>query len=438
MVGSLRGRLVQLIARVATFGWFRSVERSGLATLDSDGPQLVIANHDGGFVDPALLAASLPRCPRFLAMATLWRTPARPFLWFAGAIPVYRAVDGGTAGNLQTFAECHRVLARRGVVAVFPEGQANDEPHLLPVHTGTARIALGARADGAAGLSIVPVGLIYEDKAKARARAYVRAGQALDLDDWVDARGADPVVGAVDDTDRAAVTALTEELRGRLASVALDFQDAAELAALNEAAEIALRPLDADLRWDPPMASREDLASALAAAPRDTVRALRSAVEDYTDALEANAVTDEAVASDPRRHRRRHLAGLALTAVMIPPAVAGVVVNAIPAVLTYSVGRRSAAPVTRATVKFLVSIVVFPLTWVVWRYSAMADERYPWLTILALGPICGLALSWVADRLRRGRRAQLDLGELAGVGTSLEGLRVRRAKVVAAVASALA
>ena len=438
MVGSLRGRLVRQIARLATFGWFRSVERSGFEPVDRHGPLLVIANHDGGFVDPALLSAVFPRFPRFLAMATLWRTPARPFLWLGGAIPVHRAVDGATTGNLGMFAECHRVLAGRGVVAVFPEGQANDEPHLLPVHTGAARIALGARGSGAVGLSIVPVGLIYEDKAKARARAYVRAGPPLDLDTWVEARGPKPDGAPTDDTDHAAVTALTEELRVRLAAVALDFRDAAELAALNDAAEIALRPIDADLRWNPPMATREDLASALAAAPSEAVMAVRRAVERYTDTLEANAVTDEAVATDPRNHRRRHLTGLALTAVMIPPAIAGVVVNLVPALLTHVAGRRRSAPVTRATVKFLVALVVFPATWVIWRYTAVADEGSPWLVILVLGPLCGLALSWVADRIRRGRRARLDLRELAGVGTSLQGLRERRAEVVAAVTAAVA
>ena len=246
MVGSLRGRMVRQIARLATFGWFRTVDRSGLEDIDEDRPILVIANHGGGFVDPALLVAAFPRYPRALAMATLWRTPARPFLWLAGAIPVHRAADGATGANLQTFAACHRVLADRGVVAIFPEGQASDAPHLLPVHTGAARIALGARAHGAGGLSVIAVGLIYEDKASARARAYVRAGEPLDLDAWVVARGRETDGIVVDDADRRAVAALTEELRARLASVALDFENIAELTALNEAAEIARRPIDAD------------------------------------------------------------------------------------------------------------------------------------------------------------------------------------------------
>ena len=108
-MGSLRGVFVRVLARLATLGWFRTVEHTGLEHVPDDGPVLVVANHAGGFIDPALLAAALPRFPRFLAMATLWKTPARPLLWLAGAIPVYRSADGGTRGNPHTFAACHDV-----------------------------------------------------------------------------------------------------------------------------------------------------------------------------------------------------------------------------------------------------------------------------------------------------------------------------------------
>jgi hypothetical protein len=176
----------------------------------------------------------------------------------------------------------------------------------------------------------------------------------------------------------------------------------------------------------------------LAATPDEMVLPIWRAVDEYTDALEANAVTDDAVATDPARHRRTHLAGIALTLALIPPAVAGAIVNLVPAAVTHVSGRHAMAPVTRATAKFLVALIVLPLTWVVWRYTAVADEPHPWLTMVALGSVCGLALSWVADRLRRGRRARVDLRELAGVGASLAGLRARRERVVDAVHAALA
>jgi glycerol-3-phosphate O-acyltransferase/dihydroxyacetone phosphate acyltransferase len=434
-MGSLRGVFVRVLARLATLGWFRTVEHTGLEHVPHDGPVLVVANHGGGFVDPALLAATLPRFPRFLAMATLWKTPARPFLWFAGAIPVYRSADGATRDNLHTFAACHDVLAEGGVIGIFPEGQASDEPHLLPVKTGAARIVIGARARGTQGLKILPVGLIYEDKARARAAAYVRVGSPLLLDRWIKETFAGRAPGGhvIDDGDHEVVHALTEQIRTRLAAVALNFDDAAQSAAMVRAAEVALRPLDSDPGWTPALDDREDLAGRLAAAPADEERSVVQAAAAYKKALEANAVTDRAVAADPSSHRRIHLFGDLLAVALIPLAVAGAVINVAPGLMTRAAGRPSMAPVTRATVKFLVAFVAFPVTWLVWRYTAIADEPHPWLLTAFLGPICGLAGSWLVRRVERGYRARLSLRELAGVQASLVSLRARRAALVEAV-----
>jgi glycerol-3-phosphate O-acyltransferase/dihydroxyacetone phosphate acyltransferase len=147
-------RLVRLIARAATLGWFRAVEVSGLERIPRTGPVLLVANHHGGFVDPALLVAAVPRPVRFLAMASLFRIlPLRPLLAFGGAIPVHRARDverdgAGTRGNVDAFAACFAHLREGGAIGIFPEGEASDEAHLLPIRTGAARIALGAHARG--------------------------------------------------------------------------------------------------------------------------------------------------------------------------------------------------------------------------------------------------------------------------------------------------
>ncbi len=432
-----RDLVMRSIARLAALGWFRSVETSGLGRVPSRRPVLVVASHDGGFVDPVLLAATLPRFPRFLAMASLWRTAARPFLWFAGAIPVVRASDGVTSGNARAFAACHDVLTQDGIVAIFPEGRASDEVRLLPVKTGAARIALGSRAAGAGGLTIVPVGLIYEDKSTARARVYVRVGVPIDLD--AELRSFVSTGGDAGEDDRHTVAALTATIRERLAAVALDFDSAAQMSSLGLAATIALRPLDADPGWRPTFSAREDLTARLGDAPGTRQAAVREAVDDYRAVLEANAITDAAVASDPRRHRRVHLAGVAVAVLVAVPAVVGVLVNAAPGSLTWLVGRRSMAPVTRATVKFLVALLCFPLTWFVVRYLPPArDSAHPWLITTLIGPVCGLAAAWLVARLQRARRARVNLRRLAGVGASLDDLRARRNRVVEAVGAVTA
>lgn len=427
----MRERFVRGLARAARVGWFRSVEVTGADHLEVAGPALVVANHAGGFVDPVLLMSVSPRPPRFLAMASLFRFPTGMMLRFAGAIAVQRRTDGATAGNVHTFAACHDVLRAGGVIAIFPEGQASDEPHLLQVKTGAARIALGARARGAQGLRIVPVGLIYEAKQSARARAFLRVGEPLDLDIW--AGGSDP-----DDEDRDAVGRLTEEIERRLADAALDFADAAQAADLWFAAEVSLRRTGGSPAWAPALSDLEDIAGRLAEAPEIGIASVRDAATAYRHALDANDLQDRVLAAGQRSGMGPgRIASGVLTVLALLPATIGAVANALPALAVHVAGRRPTAPVTLATIKFLVGFVLFPINWLALRYLVFEGQGHPWVWTLAVGPGCGLLAAVVGDRLRRLRLARLRPSRMVIPGRAAEDLAERRAWLRDQVAAAL-
>jgi 1-acyl-sn-glycerol-3-phosphate acyltransferase len=85
----------------------------------------------------------------FLAKSTLLKMPVIGALARAlDTLPVYRQQDAGenTSRNSETFALARRLLARGGGIAIFPEGVSHNEPRLLRLKTGAARIALGAAA----------------------------------------------------------------------------------------------------------------------------------------------------------------------------------------------------------------------------------------------------------------------------------------------------
>jgi glycerol-3-phosphate O-acyltransferase / dihydroxyacetone phosphate acyltransferase len=434
-------RLVRLIARTATKGWFRSVEVTGLERIPRSGPVLLVANHHGGFVDPALLIATVPRPVRFLAMASLFRIlPLRPLLALAGAIPVHRAQDVEPAGgeprhNVDAFAACFAHLREGGAIGIFPEGQASDEAHLLPVRTGAARIALGSHARGAMGLRIVPVGLIYEDKQRARSRAYVRVGDPITMDEDLATNPAVPP----DETDRQAVVALTKAIEQHLADTALDFESTEQRSALRLAATVALRWEHADPRGRPPVGEVERLADRLSETPPETEAMVRSAAIAYREMLDAATVPDAVVAPGAKEaFARRSRVGWVLTLALAPLAAVGLLANAIPTALVYAVGQRPMAPVTHATVKFLVAIVAFAANWAVLRWWVLDDTGSPWLLTLVAGPLCGLATLWCVGRATRARRARLGLRRLAGAAGVLEDLRAHRTDLVEAVRVATA
>lgn len=440
---ALADRSLRWVAKLATLGWFRAVDVTGSERIPRTGPVLIVANHHGGFVDPVLLLATIPRPVRFLAMARLWRIwPLRPLLALAGAIPVHRARDrtgedarGDARGNVDAFAACFAHLRDGGAVGIFPEGEASDAPRVLPIRTGAARIALGAHARGAMGLTIVPVGLIHEDKQRARSRAYVRVGEPIEMDEDLATNPGVPT----DERDRAAVQALTAAIEERLTNAAIDFDTAAEHAELRFAAVTALRWERADPRGRPPVGDIERLADELNDVPAPLERAIRDAAVAYRDALAAAEVPDAVVAPGAEAaFRARSRIGRVLTLVLVPFAVAGVVANAVPAAGVYLAGRRRAPPVTHATTKFLVGLGLFLVNLVLLRWVLPDGAGHPWLLTVAVGPLCGLAALWVAGRTIRARRARLGFRRLAAATGALEDLRARRAALVASVHEARA
>ncbi|OWY62373.1 hypothetical protein B7486_58785, partial [cyanobacterium TDX16] len=255
-------RAIALLASVVVLGFFRSVQVWGRSRIPEDRPVLLVINHFNGFVDPVIVVKVLGRLPRLLGKATLWDiVPLRPVLALGGVIPVYRQRDGDTAGNVRSFAKAEAALRHGGTVAIFPEGTTHDEPRLAEVHTGAARIALGARAEGAEGLAIVPIGLAFDDKLALRSRAFARVGEPILLDEVLDP--------AVDDSDREAVRSLTEQVAARLQTVSPEFEDRYEHGALSMAAEVVLREPGTDRSEQVSFAERESLASRLAREPDD-------------------------------------------------------------------------------------------------------------------------------------------------------------------------
>jgi glycerol-3-phosphate O-acyltransferase / dihydroxyacetone phosphate acyltransferase len=366
MLRRLVDRAIAGIAFLVSRAAFRSVEVRGFGDVPRHRPVLVVANHFNGFVDPVLVVSSLGRLPRFLAKATLWKVlPARPFLWLAGILPVYRPEDGGdVAGNESSFARADRALLQKGVVAIFPEGTTHDAPHLVKVRTGAARIALSAYAAGARDLVIVPVGLTFDDKIALRSRAFVEAGPPLDLDAEI-GRFVDAGAPA-DDSNHEAVHRLTEEIALRLRDVSPDFASLREEGALRQAAEVSLRsglerPQDVVA-----MGERDDLARELAAAPAPERERISDELARYWLGLSLVGVSDDQLV--PRAEIRtivwRFVRLAILFVLLFPLAVAGVLMNALPAAIVMAAGAAVVEPVTKGTVRFLVGVIVFPLTWI--------------------------------------------------------------------------
>jgi 1-acyl-sn-glycerol-3-phosphate acyltransferase len=403
-------RVLAVVARFVLRGFYRRLEVAGRDRVPTDRPVLLVANHFNGFVDPVVLTAAFGRVPRFLAKATLWKVvAARPFLALAGIIPVHRAEDGSTEGNDRTFSACYHALGRAATVAIFPEGTTHDDPYLHRLHTGAARIALGARAAGVVGVTIVPVGLVFSDKLALRSRVAVRVGRPIDVDTvLLAAAGAGGAVApasagrtsaAGDDPapDREEVDALTDLILERLSAVAGDYAEWREASHARRAAEIALRSAEPGRRLVP-LAEREALAQQIADAdPEDRDRVFH-ALGRYALDLDQVGLDDDQLV--PRLDLPRVAWQLALSLIGLlllgPLVVTGVTVNAAPYAIVRVVGSSVRAPVTKGTVRLLLALVCFPVAWAVFAWINRVDDPFVWEMLVAAA--CGGATVWLFEQ----------------------------------------
>ncbi|MGH9273272.1 MAG: 1-acyl-sn-glycerol-3-phosphate acyltransferase [Acidimicrobiales bacterium] len=382
-------RLIAWIGRFATSLLLRRVEVAGRDRLPDDRPVLLVANHFNGFVDPLVITSALGRLPRFVGKATLRRLPVAGFvLRRAGVVFVRRQEDREAGGNEDAFAECHRALVEGDVVAIFPEGTTHDRPRMDPIKTGAARIALGARAAGARGLVILPVGLTFPDKVALRSSALVQLGVPIELDVVAD--------GDVGPGDVEGVRQLTAVIDRGLRAVSPNYDDIETALALEQAAHIALSSEDDP---DPSLEERYELARRLGRAEPEEQAAVRREVGRYTTMLSGLRLTDDDIVrpTNPTRLLRSAF-GIGVLVVLLGGVVAAtIIVNVWPAGLVALASLFVKTPVTKGTVRALVGLLAFPTAWIT-AGVLTTDGFLPVTAVVLTAAIGALAAIWLVER----------------------------------------
>jgi glycerol-3-phosphate O-acyltransferase / dihydroxyacetone phosphate acyltransferase len=392
------GALASLLVRI----FFRRIEVEGRENLVASTPTVLVANHQNGLVDGLLLMATLGRYPRFLGKSTLFRIlPLWPFLKLAGVVPVYRAKDGGsTSRNAEAFGTCQQLLARGGLVALFPEGISHDEPELQPLKTGAARIALAACVDdGTQGVIFLPVGLAYDAKARFRSRALVRVGAPVAVDTWAEDYRRD---------DHSAVQNLTAAMASAITVLSPGYSSWLEAWTLGQIAEVIARPLQSAPPAEVTLAERGRIATELAAADAagdsDDAVALRDAFSRYSIDLGVVGLTDAQLAANYRGRRLGLLMVWSVARIILgaPFALVGAVVHAIPYQIIKRMARVPRNEGMKATVKLLGCFGAFSLLYAGLGILAAANFGPIAGLVVGLGaPLCGYVTVRFSERAKR-------------------------------------
>jgi glycerol-3-phosphate O-acyltransferase / dihydroxyacetone phosphate acyltransferase len=351
----------------------RSLE--GAERIPRDRPVVFVLNHPNGLLDPIVLRVATKRDTHFLAKSTLFGNPLGRLAMDAfGAIPVYRAKEAGArAGDVsrndETFSRCRAALARGEALALFPEGVSHSDPQLKPLKTGAARITLSAErevADAGArlGAVVVPVGLFYEHKERFRSRVLLVVGAPLETA---------PLLPHYREDERAAVDALTEDIKARLDEVVLQSETRELLAGIARVARWTAprQPGEAEKNEEDELAASHRRARELVAAyerlsARDPARveAVAAEARAYARTLRHLGVRNPWALDIELIGPGRVLGALAKVVLAFPLALVGAVLGWVP----YRLAGQVAARVTRdedllGTVKLIAGATFVFLAW---------------------------------------------------------------------------
>ncbi len=191
----------------------------GLENIPPTGPLLLVVNHLN-LVDPPVLGALLPRRITFMAKDELFDTPLVGWIvkWY-GAFPVKRG-----QADRQALRAASDVLAKGGVVGMFPEGTRSKTGRMNKAHPGAALLAILTSA------TVLPVAITGTDRLRSisslltRPPITVRVGRPFTL------RRDRSGKGSLEESTRAMMARvaalLPEERRGFYAQAAEEISDA--------------------------------------------------------------------------------------------------------------------------------------------------------------------------------------------------------------------
>lgn len=400
--------------------YFRDIEVIGAPAAETRG-RLFAANHVNGLIDPILVVTSVPFPIAPVAKAPLFRMPVlRTLLRIADAVPVVRKQDdpGATPGsNEAVFDKVADHFARGGNLLIFPQGVSHDEPQLVPIKTGPARMLARAHARGTRGLTFQAIALEFDARDTFRSRALVLFGPV---------RSVDELAGDV--------TRMTDVLRDDLGELLVEGRTWPERRLIARVAEmLAHESGDRSLAAWNEIGRQVESARRVLADPQDPrYRRVEEAVSSYYSLLSETGAREDHVVADVPARPGRTLRAIGLLSIL-PLAIAGWVLYALP----YRVPRLATRLAGReqdvvSTYKLGLGLAVY-LVWIlalsIAAFALLEAPRAAFAVLLLLLSALA-ALIW------------LDRSELLSARWSLsknrDALRAARARALAAINEARA
>ncbi|MEO6316086.1 MAG: 1-acyl-sn-glycerol-3-phosphate acyltransferase [Chitinophagaceae bacterium] len=164
--------------------FYRHIFVTGLENIPSQGPVIIIANHNSSLMDAALLGILLKRRAWFFARGDVFvNKPVQKILGWLHMMPVHSHQGGRNTlqANSNSFSAAQKILSQGGVIVFFPESYSHTEHHLLPFRKGVFRLAFDTAVakNFSFDIPVVPIGITYDHPTAGGTAASVHAGKPI-------------------------------------------------------------------------------------------------------------------------------------------------------------------------------------------------------------------------------------------------------------------
>ena len=186
MRATLFFRCLKVYCALAARAYFSKVQINNVKAVPAKGPVIFVPNHQNAFLDAILVICTTPRNPWSIARASVFKKGFVTFLLTAVQIkPVFRVRDGfgSLRNNDAIIQEWTKMLANGQDILIFAEGNHNEPYATGNLQRGFARMTLQFQQTHSVPLTIVPVGLHYDDHHSFRSRVLLNYGDAIVVND---------------------------------------------------------------------------------------------------------------------------------------------------------------------------------------------------------------------------------------------------------------
>ncbi len=350
--------------------FYSKFEIAGWENVPQDKPVLFAISHRNAFMDSLGVVNTKSTQVWQLARGDAFgKKIMADLFYFFHMLPLWRERDGVDTKtmNQPTFDACADILAKNGMVGIYPEGNCINEEHIRPLKKGICRIAFMAeeRYDYELDVHIIPVGVSYSDAENFKKWQLLQFGEPILLKKYSDLHRSNPAL---------AINQLKEEIEHGMKQVILHVehshyhQDIVNMARFYAREDV----LAQGIKYGPATKMKAEKAAAaklehLRHSDHEAMKALVHAFHAYTRLLKEFNFRENTF--DPARQHPFTVTIMGLYFVcFFPVFIYGLLVNYIPMKITETiVAKKIKERIFISSIKYVVGIFLFPL----WHFILM-------------------------------------------------------------------